>query len=65
MLKENKLSKGVKMYLEIEGKKVEDLNKKFVDEFDGQTYFTDFKENILGRILVITEDGQEFEWIQL
>jgi len=63
MLKKEELSKKVKMYLELQGKKFEDFVVKIETE-DGEVYYTDNVKNFMGSVLGIRDDGKEFDWFE-
>ena len=58
------ISKKVSMYLNIQGKNINDFTIEFEDQNDGTAYFTDGKVcPINGNLLAITKDGLNFDWI--
>lgn len=63
MLKKEELSKKVKMYLELQGKRLEDFVVKIETE-DGEVYYTDNVKNFMGNVLGIRDDGNEFDWFK-
>mgnify|MGYP000939489669 CR=1 FL=1 len=63
MFKKVELSKKVKMYLGLQGKKIEDFVVEIKTE-DGELYYTDNVKNFMGNVLGIREDGKEFGWLE-
>lgn len=63
MFKKEELSKKVKMYLELQGKKIGDFVVEIKTE-DGELYYTDNVKNFMGNVLGIREDGKEFDWLE-
>lgn len=63
MLKKEELSKKVKMYLGLQGKKFKDFVVKIETE-DGEVYYIDNIKNFMGNVLGIRNDGKEFDWFE-